>query len=444
MQSIKSPILFKNHETASSYIDSQSLERKFENTDLYDADATFLFDQHVLESFKTMQKQDSQLPTRPKATRNIWNTKSPRRNHIVDSTRDINLQKKCGFGRTIRTPSSTKGTKNSLEKTNLVNKKIIFTKQTTKQDAASTPTRKDKQTTGATLTPKELAAMKEEELFEMNLSNMKKMNKRVGNIVRLDIRQASIPAIQNNVTKLSQKYRELHSKRMYLEEAVQHAIQQVRANRMPDKWSTEFWDDRTGMKLTMGYLEHQENSGESKIKAWKSGEIEQDKKRLIYKNMLERTKKEKHKLRFEVGEIKHMISKINNSIHHQNVKLRKTLEKNSLLEVKIRDRLHSYKVRQLEHEGVINYMEAELDEKRKVIGDSIDSDKRRINITTEAREKAKGILTTKINIEQIESMKSKSVRGWLSQAKKASQPIMIAVKLYVKTSIQATIFFFSC
>ena len=86
-------------------------------------------------------------------------------------------------------------------------------------------------------------------------------------------------------------------------------------------------------------------------------------------------------------------------------------------------------------------MGAELDEKRKVIGDSIDSDKRRINITTEAREKAKGILTTKINIEQIESMKSKSVRGWLSQAKKASQPIMIAVKMYVKTSIQATIFF---
>ena len=80
-----------------------SLERKFENTDLYDADAAFLFDQHVLESFKTMQKRDSQLPARPKATRNIWNTKSPRRKRIVDSTRDINLQKKSGFGRTIRT-----------------------------------------------------------------------------------------------------------------------------------------------------------------------------------------------------------------------------------------------------------------------------------------------------------------------------------------------------
>ena len=432
--------MFRNRENASSYIDSQSLERKFDNIDLYDADAAFLFDQHVLESFETIQQLDSQLPARPKATRSIWNTKSPRRNRIIESSRDTKLQKTSAFGRTIRTPSSTKCSNIVPKKTNLNCKKPKF-KQIDKEDGAITPTLKDKQTKGATLTPKELVAMKEEELFEMSLNNMKKMNKRIGEIVRLDIRQASIPAIQSNVTKLSQKYRELHSRRMYLEEAVQHAIQQVRANRMPDKWSTEFWDDRTGMKLTMGYLEQQEASGEAKIKAWKNGEVEQDKKRLIYKNMLERTKKEKNKLRYEVGEIKHMISKVNNSIHHQAEKLRKELENNSLLEVQIRDRLHCYKVKKLEHEGIINYMEAELGEKRKVIGDSIDSDKRRINITTEAREKAKGILTTKINIEQIESMKSKSVRGWLSQAKKASQPIMIAVKLYVKTSIQtATLF----
>ena len=263
-------------------------------------------------------------------------------------------------------------------------------------------TNKNDNNTNRKLTAKEKAVLKEEQLFEMNLYNMKRMNDRIGQVVRHDIRQASIPAIQNMVGKLSQQYRELHSKRMYLEEQVQHAIQQVRANRMPDKWSTEFWDDRTGAKLTMGFLEQQEEDGENKIKNWKQGEVALDKKRLIYRNMLERTNREKSELRFLVGEIKHKIAQVKNTTSHRDDAYRKIAENNSQLEVKIRHKLHAYKIKQLEHEGIINYMSAELDEKRKVIGHSIDTDKRRINVANEAREKAKGILTTKINIEQID------------------------------------------
>ena len=379
-------------------VDSDALEKTF-NPELGD-DEKFLFDQYVLSLYGKKRKEHSAkiIPKRPIQKR---------------SEKSTQQHQPSAFGRTLTTPSST-----------------LFLRRTPRR---RTPKDSTTSTQTALQTPQPAVETspraKEDSLLQTHLKSVREISKKVVKEVKKQVRDGSIPDIEYEVTKLSVKFRELHSTRMYLEEQVQHAINQVRANKLPNKWKTEFWDDNTGQKLTLAFLEDKERNGEARIREMKEGVVQTTRQREIYNNILSRTNREKNKLRFDISEIKIQSKSISNKLGHQVDKKVRILEENGRLRVQIKQIQDMFELKKANHEGEIMAKKAEYDAKMEVIRKAIDANKQRFKVCLDAREKAKGILTTKIDIEKIESMKSKSVRGWLKTAKDESRPIMEAVKL---------------
>ena len=137
-------------------------------------------------------------------------------------------------------------------------------------------------------------------------------------------------------------------------------------------------------------------------------------------------------MRASVADIKVETKNVERRMYHQEVKKRQAFETNARIQERIKEDTDKLKLQAVEHKGEIMALETEFQEKKEVIKDAIETDKRRIQVSSKAREAAKGILTTKINIEKIESMKSKSVRGWLTAVKNESRPILEAVKTLQK------------
>ena len=400
-----------------SFIDSKTLEKTFDPH--LDNDAKLWFDQHVLNLYKSRPTKyhTRKAPTPQPPSRSSQRRFPSRQN--AEKRDSKSGQKTSNFGRTLTDPSVVLGTEK-------IKKKAA---PAPNRPATSPVVRKKR---SSSVTSNSSTVPKEDPLLTIKITNIGKMNVKVVDDIKLKIREKCIPAIQSQVTKLSKKYRELHSKRMFLEEQVQVAINQVRANKLPDKWKSEFWDDMTGTKLTMGALEEQQKRGESQIEEMKAGKLEAEKQYAIYQNILDRTKREYKVLRASVADIKVETKNVERRMYHQEVKKRQAFETNARIQERIKEDTDKLKLQAVEHKGEIMALETEFQEKKEVIKDAIETDKRRIQVSSKAREAAKGILTTKINIEKIESMKSKSVRGWLTAVKNESRPILEAVKTLQK------------